>query len=357
MTMQKYRLFLFILFILWIGIGIFSMYSGVIISPIVRSGSWILQKIRDTISGTSQIITPTRRIVPIQDIISKRYLYTLTKKIENQYSTLAFMSYEFDNSYQTYSHIELNENNFIFTIRDTYIEVPTSSYFFDRWNKIPYETTSWEIWVSTSTNEQINKKVIALTFDDGPSKKNTNTLLDILKTENVKATFYVLWSRVEEYPDTLKREYLEWHEIGNHSYSHSLLTRLSDRMMQEEIYKTDQAIYHTIGIYPRTFRPPYGWINAKILEKSAMPAILWSIDPRDWRTHNIAKDIASVKNAKDGDILIMHDIHEASVASVPVIIKNLRERWFTFVTISELLSLSAENTQIWKKCTQKWKCI
>ncbi len=357
MTIQRYRLFLFILLILWIGIGIFILYSGNFISSIHIPEWWILQRIRDSLSTTPIAKTPTRRIIPIQDIISKRYLYTLTKSIENQYSTLAFMSREFDSSYQTYSHVELDGNNFIFTIRDRHIEIPISSYFFDRWNTIPHETTSWEIWISTDTNEQIDKKFIALTFDDGPSKKNTIILLDILKSENVKATFYVLWSRVEQYPDILKREYLEWHEIGNHSYSHTLLTKLSNRMMQDELYKTDQAIYHTIGIYPWTFRPPYGWVNTNILEKAAMPAILWSIDPRDWKTHNIAKDIASVKNAKDGDILIMHDIHEASVASIPAIIKNLRDRWFIFVTVSELLSLSETNTQIWKKCTRKWKCI
>lgn len=267
------------------------------------------------------------------------------------------MSYEIDNSYETYSRVELDGTNFIFTVHDKFIELPISSYFFDKWNQIPHEITSWEIWVSTGAVESVNKKLIALTFDDGPSKTNTNILLDILKNENVKVTFYVLGSRVDEYPDILKREYLEWHEIGNHSYSHALLTKLSDRMMQDELYKTDQAIYHTIGIYPRTFRPPYGWVNSNILEKAAMPAILWSIDPRDWKTHNIAKDIASVKNAKDGDILIMHDIHEASVASVPAIIKNLRDRGFTFVTVSELLSLSETNTEIWKKCIRKWKCI
>lgn len=117
-------------------------------------------------------------------------------------------------------------------------------------------------------------------------------------------------------------------------------------MMQEELYKTDQVVYRTIGIYPKTFRPPYGGINTEILEKSAMPAILWSIDPRDWKTHDIIKDINAVKNAKDGDIVLMHDIHEASIASVPIIIKNLKDRGFTFVTISELLSLSETNTQI-----------
>lgn len=356
MNLHRYRLLLFLLVIVWIGIGFFMLYSDRIISSLYIGEWWILRKIRNTLTSTPKIQTSTRKIIPIQDIISKRYLYTLTKKIENQYSILAFMSREFDSSYQTYSHVELDGNSFIFTIRDTHIALPISSYFFDRWNQKSHETISWEISIFSGTSESSDKKVIALTFDDGPSKKNTNILLDILKMENVKATFYVLWSRVEEYPDILKREYNEWHEIGNHSYSHILLTRLSDRMMQEELYKTDQAIYNTIGIYPNTFRPPYGWVNTGVLEKAAMPAILWSIDPHDWKTHNMKRNINSIVNAKDGDILIMHDIHEASVASISTIIKNLRDRGFTFVTISELLSLSETNTQTWKKCTRKWKC-
>ncbi len=353
MNIQKYRLFLFILLILWVMIGIFVMYSGKIHIP----WWWILSRIQYTISSIFKTKNPARKIVPIEAIISQRYLYTLTKSVEKQYSILAFMSREFDSSYQTYPYVELDGNNFIFLIRDTTITLPISSYFFDRWNQKSHKTLSWEISILTSTTKPTDKKVIALTFDDGPSKKNTNILLDILKTENVKATFYVLWSRAQEYPNILKREYLEWHEIGNHSYSHALFTRMSIRMMQEELYKTDQVVYRTIGIYPKTFRPPYGGINTEILEKSAMPAILWSIDPRDWKTHDIIKDINAVKNAKDGDIVLMHDIHEASIASVPIIIKNLKDRGFTFVTISELLSLSETNTQIWKKCTRKWKCI
>lgn len=299
-----------------------------------------------------------KRWIPttIRDIISERYLYTLTKVIEEKLGQLSNASISLESNYNSYIDITRQGDSFIFVLHNKEIEIPTSSYFFDIWNKTTIQVVSWETLDHTGTIDKNHIKRIALTFDDGPSKKYTNILLDILKKENIHVTFYVLWSRVTEFPDILKREYTEWHEIGNHSYSHTLLTKLDDRMMQDELYKTDQAIYNTIGIYPKTFRPPYGWVNTGILEKVAMPAILWSIDPQDWKTLNINSNIASIKNAKDGDILIMHDIHEASVASVPAIIKKLRDNGFTFVTVSELLSLSETNTEIWKKCSKRGNC-
>ena len=81
-----------------------------------------------------------------------------------------------------------------------------------------------------------------------------------------------------------------------------------------------------------------------------MPIAMWSIDSRDWKTHSVAKSIASIANAKSGDIVIMHDIHETAIASIPTIIAILRDRGFTFVTVSDILELSPSNEQIGKKC-------
>lgn len=300
----------------------------------------------------------TKKILPtvqIENILSKRYLFTLTKYIENELSNIAHMSVLLPSEYSTYDTITIDGDIFIFSIHGITIRIPTSSYFFDTWNTKSM-STSWERESHTKKIKQDWKKLIALTFDDGPSPKYTNILLDILKKENVKVTFFVLWSRVMEYPDIVKREFKEWHEIWNHSYSHALFIKLSERDMQEELYKTDQLIYKNTGEYPKTFRPPYWWINTGILEKAAMPAILWSIDSHDWKTLNITKNIRGIDNAKDGDILIMHDIHETSVESIPMIIDVLRKKGFDFVTVSELLSLSKENTEVWKKCTKKGSC-
>lgn len=290
--------------------------------------------------------------VSIEDIISKRYLYTLTKDAERKLSIINGTGITLGSTYKDYPKVKIINDNFRFTFESGSIDIPISKYYFDKIHQNSKWVLSWENLYATWSR----KKLIALTFDDWPSIKYTNILLDILKRENIKVTFYVLGRNAEQYPQIIQREHAEWHEIGNHSYSHILFTKISERMMQEEIYKTDQAIYKAIGEYPKTFRPPYGWTNSGVLEIISMPAILWSIDPHDWKTHNKKRNIAAVSNAKDGDILIMHDIHEASIASIPDIIKNLRAQWFTFVTISELLSLSDEKSEIGKKCTKKWSC-
>lgn len=300
--------------------------------------------------NSETILNPTP--ISIEDIISKRYLFTLTKEIEKKLSTLVGTGITMGGTYKDYGNVSIIGDSFRFTFESWSIDIPISKYYFDKINQKSRWLVSGENF-SASWNK---KKMIAITFDDGPSIKYTNILLDILKRENIRATFYVLGRNAEQYPQIIQREYSEWHEIWNHSYSHSLFTKISERMIQEEIYKTDQAIYKAIGVYPKTFRPPYGWTHSGVLEIVWMPAILWSIDPRDWKTHNKKRNIMAVSNAKDGDILIMHDIHEASIASISDIIKSLKTQWFTFVTISELLSLSDEKSEIGKKCTKKWSC-
>lgn len=353
-TKYRYTILTIIIWTLWVGVfvWIFPQIQPLWEKAIRLMNTLYHASIGDGKIDTNSILTP----VLIHNIITERYLFTLTKYIENQLTNTRQMSIMLPSDYQTYNNVCISGDNFIFTIHHLTITIPTSSYFFDRWNTKPAATISGEISIGTGEIEKNHKKIIALTFDDGPSPKYTDILLDILKKENIRATFYVLWSRIMEYPEILKREYNEWHEIGNHSYSHTLLTKLNERMMEEELYTTDQLIYQTIWIYPRTFRPPYWGVNTVILNKAAMPAVLWSIDPHDWKTHSKIRNIASINNAKDGDILIMHDIHETSVNSVLEIINTLKEKWFTFVTITELLSLSERNTEIWKKCTKKGSC-
>ncbi len=356
MKFKKYITYLPIGVFIIVVLGIILMNYTPNINSIILSGGKIKNNIQKQISNPIIPEIKSWELILIENIISKRYLYTLSKIIEEKLSQLSNASIWIESNYTTYSNIMRVGNNFIFTLHNKQITIPTSSYFFDTWNKKSKKSISWEWTIPTWIIDQNPKKLIALTFDDGPSPKYTHILLDILKKENIHATFYVLGSRVIQYPDVLKRTYTEWHEIGNHSYSHALFTKLSDRDMQEELYKTDQIIYTTIGIYPKTFRPPYGWVNPIILRNAGMPAILWSIDPHDWKTHSIKRNINSIANAKDWDILIMHDIHEASVASIPTIIKKLKDQGFTFVTITELLSLSDTNMQIWKTCTKKGSC-
>lgn len=358
MNIWKYRLPLLLATLSTLCVAIVVLYQQEVIwfSWLMRAA--IAQSISGEIPTTPTIVdqAPTIRI-SISKLISERYLYSLTREIETQLSTSIGTGVILDPQYSTFSDIRISGSDFIFIIgANQPIVIPMSSYLFDLWNMRTESAVSWEIWAESSNMAVAHPRMIALTFDDGPSEQYTNRLLDILQKESVHVTFFVLGRNADRYPQILVREHREWHEIGNHSYSHTLFTKISTGAIQDQLYRTDRAIYRAIWEYPSIFRPPYGTTNTGVLATLHMPAILWSIDSRDWQTHDVTHNIASIANAKDGDILIMHDIHESSIESVPEIIARLRARGFTFVTISELLSLSPNNRQDGKKCTKKGSC-
>ena len=186
-----------------------------------------------------------------------------------------------------------------------------------------------------------NHKYVAITFDDGPHKDFTPQILDILKKHNAKATFYVLGNRLTYYPDIVKRAYDEGHEIGNHTWSHPNLTSLSKDALVEEVISTSNEIAKITGKTPKTIRPPYGAYNEALKEFVSMPLVLWSVDTLDWKHKNKEriKQITQAK-VKNGSIILMHDIHQASADALEDIIINLTKQGYRFVTVSELLQLT-----------------
>lgn len=183
------------------------------------------------------------------------------------------------------------------------------------------------------------RKCIALTFDDGPVP-GTAQLLDILKQNGAKATFFVLGSQIANNVDMLKREAAEGHEIGNHTFTHAKLAGAPLAKVEDEISRTQAAIMQVIGKLPVVFRPTYGATDQQldmVAKRENLAQILWSVDPLDWKDH----DTALVKNrilsgAKPGHIILMHDTRPTTVAAVPDILKTLSQQGYTFVTISEL---------------------
>ena len=169
----------------------------------------------------------------------------------------------------------------------------------------------------------------------------TNDILDILKKHNAKATFYVLGNRLTYYPDIVKRAYDEGHEIGNHTWSHPNLTSLSKDALVEEVISTSNEIAKITGKTPKTIRPPYGAYNEALKEFVSMPLVLWSVDTLDWKHKNKEriKQITQAK-VKNGSIILMHDIHQASADALEDIIINLTKQGYRFVTVSELLQLT-----------------
>lgn len=202
-----------------------------------------------------------------------------------------------------------------------------------------------------------NKPMIALTFDDGPNKKVTLPILDILKEYDSVGTFFILGNRVSGNEDVLRRTLEEGSEIGNHSYNHKQLTKLSDNELAGQIINTQDAVEDATGIKPRIMRPTYGAYNDNLKAKAGMPLILWSIDTLDWKSRNAKMVIDHVvENIKDGDIVLMHDIYESTGEAVKVLVPKLREMGYQLVTVSELIESGGQTlkdgqiyNQIYKK--------
>lgn len=192
------------------------------------------------------------------------------------------------------------------------------------------------------------KKDIALTFDDGPSEKATEEILDLLKEYNAKATFFVIGHRVKEFPDIIKREIAEGHEVANHTYHHVFFTKgVKPSTVKKEIVSTEDSLIKLTGRKPMLFRPPGGYYNEQTVEiakKLGYTTILWSWhqDTEDWRSPGVGFITRKVlKNARNGDIVLLHDYVTGNIHTVKalrVILPELARRGFRFVTVSELIN-------------------
>lgn len=185
----------------------------------------------------------------------------------------------------------------------------------------------------------VANKTIALTFDDGPGPY-TEKLLDILDKYDAKATFFLIGSKVSARANTLRRMQSRGHQLGNHSWSHPELPKLSVDQIAGEIDRTNEAIRQATGVKPSILRPPYGAVNGVVLEQLRlrnMSSILWSVDTRDWADRN-SQIVCSraVAGARPGAVILMHDIHQTSVNAVPCILSSLKQQGYSFVTIQRL---------------------
>ena len=148
-------------------------------------------------------------------------------------------------------------------------------------------------------------KYIALTFDDGPSRKYTPILLDGLKERGVHATFFLMGKNIEGEEDIVKRMSEEGHLIGNHSYEHIQLTKAGAKAVCEAVEHTQEQIEAITGKRPEYIRPPYGDWNEELEEEIGMTPVLWSLDSLDWKLKDTGKIIRQVlKDVKDGDIIL-----------------------------------------------------
>ncbi|MFT7507668.1 MAG: peptidoglycan/xylan/chitin deacetylase (PgdA/CDA1 family) [Acidimicrobiales bacterium] len=193
-----------------------------------------------------------------------------------------------------------------------------------------------ETWkISKRVNCKIDK-CVALTFDDGPGPY-TEQLLNILKKHKAKATFYVVGRRIKKHPELIRRMVAEKHQIGNHTWNHPYLTKISSTSIQRQILSTSNIVSVVTGGYiVRSFRPPYGSYSQRVINNVGIIPTMWDIDTLDWKYRNRNRIAAIANRAVAGDIILLHDIHRETVAAVPIILKNLSARGFIFVRVEDL---------------------
>lgn len=179
-------------------------------------------------------------------------------------------------------------------------------------------------------------KIIAFTFDDGPSY-NTIKIVNTLVKYDSKATFFLVGNKIEKYAKTMDVLVKNGMDIGNHTYSHKELTKLSDKEILKEIDLTNEVIYNKTGIKPMFLRPSYGAMNKRIKKLSTMPIIIWNIDTLDWKYHNSNKIKDKIlKYVSDGDIILMHDTYVATLNAIEMVIPELKKQGYKIVSVSEL---------------------
>ena len=201
--------------------------------------------------------------------------------------------------------------------------------------------------------ERSANKYVALTFDDGPTGELTAQLLDGLRERYVSATFFLCGYRAEEYPALVRRMAEEGHELAIHGWRHAYLHTMAQAEIREELKGTGELIAGLTGVRPKLFRPPGGLCSETVMEEAAqegLSAILWSVDPEDWSTHDAGAVVRRVqKKARDGDILLMHDLSPSSVTAALRLIDQMTALGYQFCTVSELAAIRGKRLEAGEK--------
>lgn len=192
----------------------------------------------------------------------------------------------------------------------------------------------------------VSKKVVALTFDDGPWPTYTTGVLRALKQRNVLGTFFMCGYTLKARPEVGRKVVRLGHEIGNHSFHHPVLTRLSNQSINRQLASTQQLVRKKLGVTPKWFRPPYGATNyqvRRLARKNGLHHITWTVDSSDWRLRSSSTIAHGVlRRTKPDSVILMHDgggNRRATVNALPTIVRVLKTRGYDFVTLSELREL------------------
>lgn len=214
----------------------------------------------------------------------------------------------------------------------------------------PVNVDSFVFSKSKTSPDLSDKKLVALTFDDGPNKTTTQQILDILEREGVVATFFLIGSNINDSTKpVMQRQVSLGCELANHSWSHKDMTSMSNSQIQQEITNTNNKIQQMVGVTPKFFRPPYISANNTMYNTINLPFI-GGLTCNDWDNSTSAAQRAStvLNNVKDGDIILLHDFdgNYNTVQALSTIIKGLKDKNYTFVTVSQLFELKGVNPNV-----------
>lgn len=267
---------------------------------------------------TNLLLEKYGEITDLNKILSIDY-DKLNFSINNDYVTIYFEGKEISNLTQEILSIDIPIN------------------YFEKLKNLKTTININPINISPTINYiDINKPVVALTFDDGPSKY-TEEILKTLEEYDSNATFFVLGNKIEAYNDVISNMYKNGNEIGNHTYNHRWLTKLSPEEQREQITKTQEIIKKYTGYTPIYLRPTYGSVNQKLRNNTNLKIMLWNIDTKDWKYKSVDTIVNNaLKNVKDGSIILMHDTYKRTSDAVKIIVPKLIENGYQLVTVSEL---------------------
>lgn len=276
------------------------------------------------------------KFIDIGDILNKKELITnIKKEFKAKYNkkinnSVNLDKYYIGKNYLTF-YINLSKKEYLIQIP---LEDIKFNFVINEKNKLDVDNIN-SIKKEEKTID-INKPIVALTFDDGPSKY-TNEILDILKDNGICATFFVLGNKVPYGQETLLKMLENGNEIGNHTYNHKWLAHLDEIEIKNQISKTQEVIFEYTRYLPKVFRPSYGDIPKEMRKEINLEVTLWNVDTLDWKLKNKKQIIKrATRNTKDGDIILMHDTYKRTKDAIPEIINTLKKKGFQFVTISEL---------------------
>lgn len=279
------------------------------------------------------IINSKNKLVSNKEFIKKDKTFNsnLDKSLNKKYST---------DLYNYLKDYDINKTSLVIKNKKYYI---TYNNINKNINYIPEVSFKYsfndEIYTYKEINEEKYKKekYIALTFDDGPDKVITNKVINALKENDAHATFFMIGNKISDNKEIILRQLSLGNEMGSHSFDHKNLTNITKNELYYELNKTNKDYKNITGEDILYVRPPYGSLNRKTRHIINKPIILWDIDTEDWDSKDPIKISNHViKNAKDGDIILMHDVYPSTLEALKIMLPVLKEEGFNMVTISEM---------------------